>query len=602
MIQTEAPWKKYLGTVPFSLKYKEQTLYGAFADSAEKYPEYTAWDFLGLKNTYSQFLGDINHCAAALAEQGLQKGDRVTICMPNTPQAIIFFYALNKIGVIASMIHPLSTADEILYYIRLSKSRWAFTLDAFVPNFTPILEQSSLEKLVVTKLGDYMGNIKSSLFYLTKGRKIKKVPADKRIIWWKDLMKSVPPNRETKSVGMKNDEMAVILYSGGTTGRSKGIMLSNGNFNALATQTRVQGSEIIGHMAPGDSCLAILPVFHGFGLAVCIHSILTSGGKCILVPKFSAELVGKMVRKEKPEIIAGVPTLYEALLTDSNMKKADMSNMKGAFAGGDKVPHSIKIRFDELLKKNGASVPLREGYGLTESVTVCAVMPESEYRRGSVGIPYPDMFFKIINTETGEIMNPGEEGEICVSGPTVMLGYLDEPEETAQVLQTDSKGITWLHTGDIGHMDSDGFIYFKLRLKRMLKVSGIAVYPSQIEELFDSRPDVSAVCAIGVPDVYQIQKVKAFIVLNNPEQAGPEKEKELIEWCRKKINKWSCPREIEFRTELPQTKVGKIAYRELEKEELNKTREEWHMEEEIKEDLLHDEDEIIRDQEKFRKD
>lgn len=537
-----APWKKYLGTVPFSPEYKHRSLYGAIAEQAKETPDLIAWDFLGLKNTYSQFLADIDRCAAALEKNGLNEGDRVTVCMPNTPQAIIFFYALNKAGAIASMIHPLSAADEILYYLKLSKSKWAFTLDAFVPNFTPIMDDSPLEKLVVTKLGDYMGNIKSSLFYLTKGRKIKKVPSDKRIIWWKDLMNSVKPGTSGPERSMDPGEMAVILYSGGTTGRSKGIMLSADNFNALAAQTGVQGSEIIGHLVPGDSVLAILPVFHGFGLAVCIHSMLNAGGKCILVPKFSAELVGKMIRKERPEIIAGVPTLYEALLTDSNMRKADMSNMKGAFAGGDKVPHSIKIRFDELLKENGAKVPLREGYGLTESVTVCAVMPEAEYRKGSVGIPYPDMYFKIVNPESGETLAPGEEGEICVSGPTVMLGYLDEPEETAQVLKKDGDGVTWLHTGDIGHIDEDGFIYFKLRLKRMIKVSGIAVYPTQIEEILDAHPDVASVCAIGVPDAYQIQKVKAFIVLNDPEKEGPEMKEALIAWCRERINKWSCPR------------------------------------------------------------
>lgn len=600
MMKENAPWKKFLGTVPFKLEYRHMSLYGAIAGQAKDTPDLIAWDFLGLRNTYRQFLADIDRCAAALEKNGLRPGDRVTVCMPNTPQAVIFFYALNKAGAIASMIHPLSAADEILYYLNLSQSKWAFTLDAFVPNFTPILDKSPLEKLVVTKLGDYMGNVKSSLFFLTKGRKIKKVPADRRIIWWKDLMNSVKPGTSGTEKSMAPHEMAVILYSGGTTGRSKGIMLSSDNFNALAAQTGVQGSEIIGHLKPGDSVLAILPVFHGFGLAVCIHSMLCAGGKCILVPKFSAELVGKMIRKERPEIIAGVPTLYEALLTDSNMRKADMSNMKGAFAGGDKVPHSIKIRFDQLLKENGAKVPLREGYGLTESVTVCAVMPEAEYRKGSVGIPYPDMYFKIVNSETGETLPPGEEGEICVCGPTVMLGYLDEPEETDQVLKKDAEGITWLHTGDIGHIDEDGFIYFKLRLKRMIKVSGIAVYPTQIEEILDAHQDVASVCAIGVPDAYQIQKVKAFIVLNDPEKEGPEMKEELFAWCRERINKWSCPREIEFRRELPQTKVGKIAYTVLEQEELNRAKELWHLEEEIRGDIIRDENEMLRDQDKFR--
>ncbi|MBN2626213.1 MAG: AMP-binding protein [Spirochaetales bacterium] len=600
-MKNATPWEKYTGTVPLSVEYPDQTLYGALRDQAERTPDLVAWDFLGLKNSYRQFLADVDRCAASLIVMGLKKGERATVCMPNTPQAIIFFYALSRIGAVASMIHPLSASDEILYYLKISKSKWALTLDAFVPNFTVILDKSPLEKLVVAKLGDYMGNIKSSLFYLTKGRKIKKVSSDERILWWKDFMDRGGAVPAEPAAAMDRKEPAVILYSGGTTGRSKGIMLSNGNFNALARQTQVQGSEVLGHLKAGDAVLAILPVCHGFGLAVCIHSFLTFGGKCILVPKFSAELVGKLIRKERPEIIAGVPTLYEALLTDPNMAKADMSNLKGAFAGGDKVPHSIKLRFDELLKTAGARVPLREGYGLTESVTVCAVMPEAEYRKGSVGIPYPDMFFKIVDPETGKELPDGEEGEICVTGPTVMLGYLDEPEETAQVLRTDEEGVTWLYTGDLGHKDGDGFIYFKLRLKRMIKVSGIAVYPTQIEEVIDAHPQVHLVCAVGVPDTYQIQKVKAFVVLKDSSLAGPAMEQELIDWCRTRINRWSCPREIEFREELPLTKVGKIAYPVLEQQELGKTRETWELQEQIRNDLLEDESEMLREREKFSK-
>ncbi len=590
------PWLKYYNNVPESIDYKNETIYEAVASSAFNFPQVIAYDFLGLKSTYENLLIDIDCCADSLEALGIRKGDKVTICLPNCPQVVIVFYALNKIGAIASLIHPLSATQEIEQFLKISDSRWAFTLDAFYGRFKGALSSSNVKKLIVTRLGDYMGNITHSLFYLTKGRKIPAIPKSKKILWWKDLMRMKVENPKNES--MKPEETAVILYSGGTTGRPKGIELSSMNFNALGRQVGVQLAAT-DPFKPGDSILAILPVFHGFGLGVCVHGFLIGAGTLILVPQFNAEITAKLIKKKQPSVIAGVPTLFEALLKNKNLAKADLSNLKGVFGGGDKVPRSIKERFDKILKDGGSKTVLREGYGLTESVTVALLMPETEYREGSVGIPISDMAAKIVKPNTIDAQPSGIEGEICLSGPTIMNGYLNEPEETSAALKVHDDGLRWLHTGDLGTMDADGFVFFKLRMKRMIKVSGVSVYPTEIEKILDSHESVNMACAIGVPDTYQLQKVKAFVVLHNEEDAGPELEKQLMDYCRSRINKWSCPKEIEFRESLPVTKVGKIAFTELEKEELERVSSNSILESDINTEIIQNKDQMIKSRERL---
>jgi long-chain acyl-CoA synthetase len=357
------------------------------------------------------------------------------------------------------------------------------------------------------------------------------------------------------------DACAVILYSGGTTGTPKGIMLSSNNFNCLALQTATQGP-----LTPGDTVLSILPVFHGFGLGVCVHTFLAGGGKCILVPRFTPQLVAGLIKKEKPQYMAGVPTLYEALLHNKTMQRTNLACLKMAYAGGDKLPASIKKRFDNLIKARGGNTELLEGYGLTESVTACIVTPKHCFRPGSAGVPLPDILAKIVATGTTRETTPGTDGELCIAGPTVMLGYLNSPEATGQTLKKHKDGLVWLHTGDICSMDTDGFIYFKLRMKRIIKVSGVSVSPVQVEEVLGNHPDITLSCAIGIPDPYKIQVVKAFVVLTDPAQSSPAKEQELIEYCKQNLITWAVPVSIEFRNELPLTRIGKVAYTELEKE------------------------------------
>jgi long-chain acyl-CoA synthetase len=362
---------------------------------------------------------------------------------------------------------------------------------------------------------------------------------------------------------MSTDDMAVILYSGGTTGIPKGIMLSNMNFISEGMQVSAWGK-----LSKDDSMLAILPIFHGFGLGVCINAVFMGGSKSILVPQFTPEVVAKLIRSKRPNVVVGVPTLFDALSRDPLFQKTDLSCLRATFCGADSLPRVVKERFEGVVRKQGGNVQLLEGYGLTEAVTAIMATPLTEYREGSIGIPFPDMLARIVRVESTEEAPVGEEGEICLHGPAVMLGYLGHPEETASVLKQHPDGKVWLHTGDIGFMDKDGFFYFKLRLKRMIKSSGMNVYPSHVEDVLYQHPDIDKACIIGVPDESQVQRVKGFVVLKDPSKACPEMEEELIEHCRKHLIKWSCPREIEFRPNLPITLIGKVAYKELEQEEI----------------------------------
>jgi len=559
------PWLKFYQHILKTLDYPRVTMYEAVRQSAERCLDSIAYDFLDYTSTYRQFISEIDKCADALAAIGLKKGERITISMPTSPQGIICFYAANKLGAVSSMIHPLSTIKEIEFYLNVAKSRFVLTLDAFYCKFKDLKETTPLETMILARIPDYLGPLKRIGFNLTMGRKIPKVPPDPMVKWWKDLMRGSYPH--APQAQMDTDELAVILYSGGTTGLPKGIMLSNMNFISEGMQVSEWG-----RLSGADSILAILPIFHGFGLGVCVNACFMGGGKSILVPQFTPETVAQIISSKKPSFVIGVPTLFDALSRHPKMHKTNLSCLQATFSGADSLPRTVKDRFEEMVKKQGGNVQLMEGYGLTEAVTAIMAMPIGHYREGSIGIPFPDMLAKIVRLNTTDEVPCGEEGEICISGPAVMLGYLDQPEETANTLRQHPDGKLWLHTGDIGTMDEEGFFYFKLRQKRMIKSSGMNVYPAQVEDILYKHPDVRDACIIGVPDEAQVQLVKGIVVLKDPAKASPEMEKILIDFCRDHLIKWSCPREIEFRDSLPKTLVGKIAFNVLEEEEIAKLR------------------------------
>jgi len=569
--EPKAPWRKWYGDIPPKMEYPDCTLFEMISKTAAQYPDLHAYEFMGRAASYRELMLKIESCAKGLKQIGVQQDDVITVCLPNCPQAIIVFYALNKIGAIPSMIHPLSAAKEIEFFLQVSNSVMAVTLDAFYGKFAEAMERYPLRKLITTSIADGLGMIKGTAFKYTTGRKIKKVPKKSEIISWKDLIKGGAsyflPTASTKT----GKDVAAILYSGGTTGYTKGIALTSNNFNVLAVQLTV----FLKCLEPGGRMLNIMPIFHGFGLGICTHGSLSYGLKCILIPQFNNQTYGKIINQYKPNYIAGVPTLFEAMLITPALKDADLSYLKGVFCGGDSLSIELKKKIDEFLKQRGCKEQVREGYGLTECVTGTCLTLRDFAREGSIGVPLPDNYYKICKVGTTKEQTYGEVGEICICGPENMIGYINYQDENKQVLQRHLDGNTWLHTGDLGWMDPDGFIYFNQRLKRMIISSGYSIYPSQLENIIEGHPAVLSSCVIGIDDPYKIQKVKAFIVLRSEYAAmynTEEIEKEIKEYCRKNIAKFALPAQYEFRADLPKTLVGKIAYTVLEEEEREKAR------------------------------
>ncbi len=565
-IEVKTPWLNNYGDVRFHIPYFQGSMWENVMDAAHKYPDYIAFDFMGKKTTYRDFEKQVNDCAKALCAQGVKPGQRVTICMPNCPQTVVMFYAVNAIGAIANMIHPLSSEKEIEFYINHSKSVLALTVDMFYSKFEAIKDDIKLDTLVITSIKDALSVPMKLGYSLTEGRKIAKLPKDAPIVKWNDFIKKGKSYTGKYIAKVNKDDPAVILYSGGTTGTTKGILLSHFNFSALTAQL----FETNPMAQAGDKMLAVMPMFHGFGLGVTIHAMLANGGRCILVPRFTPETYAKDIVKHRCNFIAGVPTLYEALLRQPSMDGADLSCLKGVFSGGDSLSVELKKRFDKWLADHGATIKVREGYGTTECVTASCLTPMHLYKEGSIGQPFPDTYYKIVDVGTNIEVPYGQEGEICISGPSVMLGYLDQPEETANTLRKHGDGRIWLHTGDLGIMDEEGFIYFKQRIKRMIITSGYNVYPSQLENILDGFEAVQMSCVIGVPDPYKMQKIKAFVTLKAGYEPTEETKQSILAYCKKHIAKYAMPYDIEFRDSLPKTLVGKVAYRVLEEEELKK--------------------------------
>ena len=566
MSEVKTPWKDYMGDVPMHLDYFQGSMFDAVAHMADLYPNNIAFDFMGKSTTYRKMVQEIEKCAKSLKTLGVRPGDKVTIAMPNCPQAIYMFYAVNLVGGIANMIHPLSAEKEIEFYLNASESVTAITLDQFYNKFENIRHNTKVVNIIIASIKDELSKPVKAGYMLTEGRKVKKIPDDAPVIRWKDFLHLSCHCFYNYKVERKGSDPAVILYSGGTTGTTKGILLSNKNFNALGQQVIAANPMF----RVGDKMLAAMPLFHGFGLGVCVHTMLSQGGRCILIPRFTAETYAKQIVKYKCNFIAGVPTLYEALLRLPSMENADLSSLKGVFSGGDSLSIELKKKFDKFLYDHNAKIQIREGFGTTECVTASCLTPPHMAKEGSIGLPFPDTYYKIVEPGTDKEVPYGTEGEILIAGPTVMMEYVGHPEETAQTLRKHDDGLTWIYTGDLGTMDDEGFIYFRGRAKRMIITSGYNVYPGQLENIIDAHEFVHMSCVIGVPDPYKMQKVKAFVMLKPGIPANDDTKEAILAYCRKNIAKYAMPYDIEFRAELPKTLVGKVAYRKLEEEEAAK--------------------------------
>ena len=557
------PWLEYYSREERKIKFTSKSIYNFMKDSVGDDLGYFALNYFENRITYSDFFKNIDICAKALREYGIKVGDIVTICMPNMPEAIYIFYACNKIGAVADIIHPLSSPEQIKFYLNESKSSFLFLVDFNYEKVSDIIDDTVVHKVVLVSPSVSMPKMLSIGYRLTRGAKILKPEKnEEKYLNWKSFYQVGLTSKYDFNAKVKSNDLALILHSGGTTGSPKGIMISNYSFNAIAQQGAVNVIDV----RPKDKIVTILPIFHGFGLGICVHTPLCLQVETILMPEYDAGRFYKIWKKDKPHVILGVPTLWEGMMSNKKFKNVDMSQLKYIISGGDylRIPQEMKI--NKFLHQHGAKVNILKGYGMTESVAAtCYTFPGTN-EPGSIGIPMVGNTYKICDPETMEELPIGEEGEICVNGPTLMMGYLNNPKETSNIIRRHKDGRKWLHTGDIGYIAPNGIVYYTQRLKRMIVVSGFNVYPANIEDVISKHEAIDKVCVIGIPHPYKMHVPKAIMVL----KSGYDEKNvinELKELCKKELSVYAQPKEFEFRKNLPKTLYNKIDYKSLEKEE-----------------------------------
>lgn len=556
--KTLLPWTKhYDSEVSITLDYPEVTLDELFRRSVENHAESIALIFFGLEIPYIQLGRYVNSLAATMKEMNIKQGDRIALLLPNCPQYVMCYYAILSIGAVVVPVNPLSTESELLHIFRDGQVRVVISLDLLAGRLENVRdtchnagEHHILEHTFYTALNEFMP-IPIKLFY-PFSRKLSaetkaRLPQCK---WLKTLLR-----RETQPITPTpidlHQDIALLIYTGGTTGKPKGVMLSHQALVANATQ----GAAWV-QMRDNDCLLAVLPIFHGFGMSVCMNAPLISGSSCVLIPRFNGDDILKGIHRFHPTLFAGVPTMYIGLINHPRLARYNLSSLRGCFVGAAPLAPEVKRRFEELTGSK-----LMEGYGLTEAVTaLCANPYRGINKSGSIGIPFADVIMQVRDIERGKkLLPPLEVGEIVVTAPEIMLGYYKQPQETTSAIRDG-----WLFTGDLGYMDEDGYFYIVDRKKDMIITSGFNVYPREVEDVLYQHPAVKEACVIGIPDDYKGEQVKAFITLR---EGAIAEEHEITTFCRQHLIPYKVPQQIEIRPELPMTAIGKILKRGLREEE-----------------------------------
>ena len=550
-----APWSKYYKEEDLNIKISNISMYER---SGDKYPNYTAYEYFGRKTNYKTFLKEIDAAAAAFKVMGIKKGDIITLCMPNVPEVLISLYGLNKLGAIANMLHPLSAEEEIKENLLSTKSEYLVMIDMFYHKIEKNIEETKVKKVIFVSASDSMGILMKIGYKLTQGRKFLKYPKKDQFLNWKQFMKLSKKSIERIDIKFGKDTPAVIIHSGGTSGTPKNVVIQNRAFLLAAKQEQISLKKL----RPGDCCLAIMPNFHGFGLSVLMHTPLALGCYTILVPQFNSKKFDILFKKTKPTCVLGVPTLFEALSENNNIKHLDLSFLKYAVSGGDLLNSNLENKINEYFKAHNSQARITQGYGLSEALAAVCLAADDVNKSGSVGIPLAGNHVKIIDPATRETLPYNEVGEIVIHTKALMMGYLNNEAETNEALQVHKDGHVWLHTGDLGYMDEDGFVFYKGRQKRMIISSGYNVFPSHIEEVIEAHPAVLQCTVVGIPHSYKGEVPKAFIFLKEGFH-GLFIKSEIKEYCKKNMAKYMVPAEFVYRKKLPKTKLGKVDFIKL---------------------------------------
>ncbi len=541
----DRPWlRHYDDAVPHHLDYPSIPLYRLLDDSAARQPAHPCTNFFGKRMSYAAVKEASDRLAAGLQGLGVRTGDRVALLLPNSPQFVIAYYAILKAGAAAVPLNPLYTQRELAFHLGDCGAQTALTIPLFLEKVTALVGKTPLQRVIYTRVADYLP------FPLALGSRLQERGqmrhVDKAsVIHLASLLQDAPP-AGWQPAPVDPHSPAVLIYSGGTTGVAKGIMLSHYALVANAHQLRAWVN-----LDAQGRILAVLPLFHGFGMSVTMNAPLLAGGEIITLPRFQAENVLKAIQEWKPTFFIGVPAMFGAFNSVPTLDKYDLRSVKGIFVGAAPLTQALK---DEFEGRSGAR--LIEGYGLTEAVTAIMANPYGgRHKVGSIGLPFPDVDMKIVALDGSADLPAGETGEIVLRSPTMMMGYYNQPEATAEAMRDG-----WLFTGDIGHMDADGYFTITDRKKELIIVGGFNVFPREVDEVLAVHPKVLEAAAIGVPDQRLGERVKACVVLREGQTATAE---EIIAFCRERLVAYKVPAEVEFRSSLPKSMIGKVLRREL---------------------------------------
>ncbi|ANU12771.1 Long-chain-fatty-acid--CoA ligase [Planococcus halocryophilus Or1] len=558
---TEKPWlAHYPPEVPHTLTYPSMPVQEYLTQAYKKYPQKVAVHFMGKELSYEELYQSSMKFANYLQKLGIKKGDRVSIMLPNCPQAVISFYGILYAGGIVVMTNPLYTEREIVYQMNDSGAKAIISLDILFPRISKAIKETQLENVIVTGIKDYLTFPKNLVYpFIQKKQYGMTVKVEHRGInhLFTEIMKTAQPTVVETPFDFEED-LALLQYTGGTTGSPKGVMLTHKNLISNATMC---DSWLYKCKKGEETIMGIIPLFHVYGLTTVLILSVMLGNKMVLLPKFDPETALKTINKQKPTLFPGAPTLYIGLMSHPDIAKYDLSSIEACMSGSAPLPAEVQEKFEAL-----TGGKLVEGYGLTETSPVThSNLVWGERIKGSVGIPYPDTDCKIFQTGTTIPIPNGEIGEIAIQGPQVMKGYWNKPEETAATIVDG-----WLLTGDLGYMDDEGHFFIVDRKKDMIIAGGFNIYPREIEEVLYEHEAVQECVVAGIPDPYRGETVKAYIVLK---EGYTVTEEELNAYCREQLASFKVPRVYEFRKELPKTAIGKILRRSLVDEEVAKQNE-----------------------------
>lgn len=551
----ERPWlTHYEAGIPRTISYPDAPLYQFLTDSARRFPDRAALHFYGRQLSYRRLNELTDRFAEALIGLGVRKGDRVALMLPNVPQSVIGYFGILKAGAYVVPINPLYVSGEIAHQVTDSGAETIVALDQFYPRIRDAMTSSPLKRVILTRVQDYLPWLKRLLYPLKTGRSVEPVKRSPPIHDFQELVRSA--SGHVAIAPPSPDDVAILQYTGGTTGVPKGVTLTHRNLVANAIQCRTWLQEL----REGDErFMGVLPFFHVYGMTTCQNTAMLIGASIVLLPRFQADEVLKAIVSHRVTAFPGIPAMYHALNNHPRVGDYDLTSIRLCISGAGPLFTEVQERFEKL---TGAR--LVEGYGLTEASPVTHCNPIVGRRNARcIGLPIPDTDARIVDMETGQRVLPhGEIGELQVKGPQAMRGYWRHEAETAAMLKEG-----WLCTGDLASMDAEGFFYIQDRKKDMIKSGGENVYPREVDEVLSRHPKVKEACVIGIPQDLRGEKIKAFVVLKDGDRATAA---EILEYCRQHLAKFKVPKQVEFRTELPKTLIGKVLRRALLEEELKR--------------------------------